>query len=199
MPGEHVGTERQPVAGRVRTASPFFSRSNPHDVGLPSPACSAVRPYVSMRKLRGIGQRREHRHVEPLDQALRVALMPRRGKHDRRLAAGRDVHKLARHGERIEEQQPLPVVDRVGRNVLAPRLGRLPLRVRCLPVPQPGRNSRTAPMLLKRCGLLKHATVVARVGCHWRKTGPEGQDPVRATLAVTSRLSSSLLVSPWPY
>src|SRR5438067_507672 len=46
------------------------------------------------------------------------------------------VAQLARHGERIEEQQPLPVVDRVGRHVLAPRLGRPPLRVRCLPMPE---------------------------------------------------------------
>jgi hypothetical protein len=48
---------------------------------------------------------------------------------------GRELPKLARHGQRIEEQQPLPLVDRVGRHVLAPRLGRPPLWVRCLPVP----------------------------------------------------------------
>jgi len=37
--------------------------------------------------------------------------MPRRGEHDRRLAAGRELPKLARHGQRIEEQQPLPAED----------------------------------------------------------------------------------------
>src|SRR6266849_1346489 len=89
--------------------------------------------------------------------------MPRRGEHDRRLAAGREVPKLARHGQRIEEQQPLPVVDRVGRHVLAPRLGRPPLRVRCLPVPQARTQLAHGTMLLKRCALPMHATVDARV------------------------------------
>src|SRR5205809_3909556 len=41
---------------------------------------------------------------------------------DRRLAAGREVPKLARHGQRIEEQQPLPVVDRIGRDRKSTRL-----------------------------------------------------------------------------
>src|SRR5205809_8005106 len=70
---------------------------------------------------------------------------------DRRLAAGREVPKLARHGQRIEEQQPLPLVDRVGRHVLAPRLARSPLRVRRLPVPQTGTQLAHGTMLLKRC------------------------------------------------
>ena len=46
---EHVGTERQPVAGRVRACLAVLSRSSQTTSGLPSPACSAVRPYVSMR------------------------------------------------------------------------------------------------------------------------------------------------------
>ena len=68
----------------------------------------------------------------------------------RRLAASSEANELARHGERVEEQQLLTVVDRVGRHVLAPGLGRLPLRVWCLPVPQAGSQLAHGAMLLKR-------------------------------------------------
>jgi hypothetical protein len=52
---------------------------------------------------------RDSRHGEPLDQALRVALMLCRGERDRRLALGREHLDLARHAQRIEQQQPLTV------------------------------------------------------------------------------------------
>ena len=84
---------------------------------------------------RGIGQRRVYGYTEPLDQALRVALVPRRGQHDRGLALGRELLDLARRGDRVEEQQALAVVDRAGGDVLIPRLARPPIPVRCLPVP----------------------------------------------------------------
>ena len=48
-----------------------------------------------------------------------------------------DVASLLAGGE-FEEQQTLTVVDRVRRNHLIPRLTRLPIGVRCLPVPQTG-------------------------------------------------------------
>ena len=44
---------------------------------------------------------------------------------------------------------PLPVVDRVGRHVLAPGLARPPVRVRCLPVPQTRTQLAHGRMLLK--------------------------------------------------
>src|SRR5688572_20471212 len=49
VPGEDVDAERQPVAGLYGRASPLFSRSSQTTSGAPSPACSTVRPYVSMR------------------------------------------------------------------------------------------------------------------------------------------------------
>jgi hypothetical protein len=38
---------------------------------------------------------------------LRVALVPRAGQHDHQLAAGRKLLDIARHGQRVEEQQAL--------------------------------------------------------------------------------------------
>ena len=77
----------------------------------------------------------EQRRAEPLHQALGVAPVPRACQHDDRLAAGRELVDQARRSQRIEEQQPLAVVDRVGRDHLAPVRFRLPVRMRRLPVP----------------------------------------------------------------
>ena len=90
------------------------------------------------------------------------------------------VPEFARHGQRIEEQQPLSVVDRVGRHVLAPRLGRPPLRVGCLPVPQARTQLAHGTMLLKRCALPMRTTVDARVGCRWRDRQATEQ-PIQST------------------
>ena len=145
---EYVGTERQPVAGRVRARLAFLLAQQPHDVGTPVAGLLGGEAVGVHEVLRAVGQRRVDGHAEPLDQELRVALVPGRGEHDRRLAAGGEVHELARHGQRIEEQQLLTVVDRVGGNVLAPRLGRLPLRMWCLPVPQARTQLAHGAMLL---------------------------------------------------
>jgi hypothetical protein len=96
-----------------------------------------------------IGKRRVDRHAESLDEALRVALVPRRGQHDRRLPLGRERLDLARHAQRVEEQHVFVVDDRVGRDVLVPGLGRPPLRMGCLPVPQARANLAHGTMLLK--------------------------------------------------
>lgn len=65
--------------------------------------------------------------------------IPRGGigrKAGRRLAAGRELVDLARRGQRVEQQQTVAVVDRIGRDHLVPILSRLPVGMRCLPVPQ---------------------------------------------------------------
>jgi hypothetical protein len=54
---------------------------------------------------------REHGRAEPLYEAPRVALVPWGGEHDHRLSAGYELIDLARHGQRVEEQQMLAVVD----------------------------------------------------------------------------------------
>jgi hypothetical protein len=57
---------------------------------------------------------------------------------------------LARHAKRVEQQQPFVVRDRVGRDVLVPRLARLPVRVRRLPVPKSRPHLAHDAMLLVR-------------------------------------------------
>jgi hypothetical protein len=66
-------------------------------------------PYV----FGGIGPGCIDGDAEALDQALGVTLVPGRGQDDRRLAIGCPPNELARHGQRIEEQQSLRVLDRV--------------------------------------------------------------------------------------
>ena len=61
----------------------------------------------------GVGWGREDGRAQPLDQALSVALVPRCGEHDHRLSVGCELFDLGRHRQRVEEQQPLAVVDRV--------------------------------------------------------------------------------------
>ena len=50
-----------------------------------------------------VGRRREHRRAESLHETPRVALVPRAGQHDHRLAGGSEFLDLARHGQRVEE------------------------------------------------------------------------------------------------
>ena len=164
VPGEHVGTERQPVAGRVRACFAFPFAQQPDDVGTAVAGLLGGEAVRVHEELRGVGQRRVDRHAEPLDQALRVALMPWRGEHDRGVALGRERLELARHAKRVEQQQSLAVVDRVGRDVLVPRLGRLPLRMWCLPVPQSRAQLDHGAMLLKR---LAADASDARRSRHW--------------------------------
>jgi len=104
--------------------------------GLPPPACSGSDAVLPHEVVCGVGRRHEHRHAEALDQALRVAFVPRRGEHHHRLAVGRELEELVRHGQRVEEEQPGVVVDCVRRHLLRPPLARRPVRVRRLPVPK---------------------------------------------------------------
>ena len=112
------------------------SPEQPDDVGTAVASLLGGETVRVHEELRGVGQRREHRHAEPLHEALCIPLVPRRGEHDRRLALGRQHLDLARHAQRVEQQQAFVVVDRVGRNVLVPRLARAPVRMGCLPVPE---------------------------------------------------------------
>jgi hypothetical protein len=87
VPGTRLDSDRQPLAGRIRARLTLVLAEQPDQVGAPVAGLlggEAVRPHEIFRR---VGQRRVDRHAEPLDQALRVALMPRRGEHDRRLAA----------------------------------------------------------------------------------------------------------------
>jgi hypothetical protein len=108
------------------------SRGQPDEVGAAVPSLLGRDAVLLHEVLSAVGKGREHRHAEPLDEALRVALVPRRRQHHRRLALGRELVDLARRSDRVEQEEAVAVVDRVGRNHLVPRLARLPLRVRCL-------------------------------------------------------------------
>ena len=79
------------------------------------------------------------RRAELFHDAPGIALVPGARQHDHRPAAGRELVDQARRSQWIEQQQPLAVVDRVGRDLRAPALGvrRRPLGMRRLPVPQP--------------------------------------------------------------
>ncbi len=136
LSGECLDSDGKPVAGRVRSCLALVLAEQPDEIGAPISSLLGGDAVCLHEVFRRIGQRRVDRHAEPLDQALRVAFMPRRGEHDRRFAAGCALFDLAGNRQRVKEQQPLPVVDRVRRDVLAPRRARLPLGVRRLPVPQ---------------------------------------------------------------
>jgi hypothetical protein len=116
LPRERVDANRQSIAGREQ---------------LPP-----------LDRIALLGLRYELRSVEPLHEAAGIALVPRAGQHDRRVAAGRELLDLARQGQRVEQQQTVTVLDCVGGDLLAVPLERAvsrpPLRVRCLPVPQAG-------------------------------------------------------------
>jgi hypothetical protein len=87
--------------------------------------------------LRGVGWRREQGGIEAFDERPRVALVSRRGEHDHRLTFPREREEHIRHGERVEQEQALAVVDRGRGHLLRPPLPRCPLWVRRLPVPKP--------------------------------------------------------------
>ena len=134
--GKRLDPEGQPIARRV-DATHLLSGAEPDEVGAPSGLLGGDAELVH-EVSRRIGRRRVHRHTEALDQALRVAFVPRRGEHDPRLALRRELEELVRHGQRVEEEQPGAVVYRVGGHLLRPRLARRPPRVRRLPVPKSG-------------------------------------------------------------
>ena len=136
LSGERLDTDVQSVARRIqaRLADPLLEE--PDDVWATVARLLRGDAVLLHEVLSGIGQRRVNRHTELLDQTLRVALVPRRGQHDRCLALGRKRLDLARRGDRVEEQQALAVVDCIGGDVPIPRLARLPVRVRRLPVPE---------------------------------------------------------------
>src|SRR5207248_8389295 len=102
--------ERKSITRRVQMRLAAVPGQEPGDVGTAA-----------------VGWRDEHRHAEALDQALRVAFVPRGGEHDHRLALGRELEDLVRHGQRVEEKQTGAVVERVRRDLWAPRRARRPL------------------------------------------------------------------------
>src|SRR5436309_3273138 len=67
--------------------------------------------------------------------------------------------------ERVEEQNALVRVDRIGRDHLIPFLTRLPLRVRCLPMPDAGREFAHAAILVEsaRTGIYAAGSATASV------------------------------------
>jgi hypothetical protein len=85
-PGEHVGAERQPIAGCVRACVAALLAEQPDEVGAAVARLLGGDPVLLHEVLGRVRQRREDRHAEPLDQALCVALVPRGGEHDRRVA-----------------------------------------------------------------------------------------------------------------
>src|SRR5438046_8256479 len=89
MPGEHVGTERQPVAGRVRACLAFLLAEQPDDVGATLARLLGGETICLHEVFRAIGQRCVYGYAEPLDRAMRLALVPRPTERDRRLARSR--------------------------------------------------------------------------------------------------------------
>jgi hypothetical protein len=70
MPREHVGTERQPVARRVRACLAFVLAEQPDDVGAAVAGLLCGEAVRVHEVLRAVGQRREHGHAESFDQVL---------------------------------------------------------------------------------------------------------------------------------
>jgi hypothetical protein len=135
LPGECLDSDRQAVAGRVEVSLTRFAGPQPGQVRTAAGSLFGGDAEFPHQVLLRVRWRREHRNAEPLHQAPRIALMPGGRQHDRCLAFGRELHELARRVKRVEEQQTVAVVDRVGGNLLLPRLTRLPVRMRRLPVP----------------------------------------------------------------
>ena len=112
-----LGNAWTPASGRSPAvygrASPFFSRNSHSEVGAPLPGLLRGDAVLLHQVLSRLGWRREDRHAERLDEALRVALVPRRGEHDRRLAQGCELLEFARERQWIKQEQPLAVVDRI--------------------------------------------------------------------------------------
>ena len=148
MPGEHVSAERQPVAGRVRARLALVLAEQPDDIGTAVAGLLGGEAVRVHEELRAVGQRRVDRRPEPRDEVLRIPLVPRRGEHDRGLALSRERLDLARHAQRVEQQQAVVVDDRIGRDVRVPRLALPPPGVICLPVPQSRTQLAHVAMLL---------------------------------------------------
>jgi hypothetical protein len=152
-PGEGLDADGEPVTRAVDARLSAAVHQQPRDVGA-VPALGdllrlqAVLPHEVVR---GVGRRGVDRRAEAPDQAPRVALVPGRGEHHDRLAVGREGKNLLGYGERVEEHQPLAVVERVRRDLLRPPLLRRPLRMRRLPVPE------TCPQLAHRATLPRGA------------------------------------------
>jgi hypothetical protein len=137
-PREYLDADRQPVAGRVQVRLAAASRQQPRQVGALPPLRELRRidPVLPHEVVGRVRRRRVHRRAEGRDEGLRIALVPGRGEHDRRLTLGGELEELPRHGQRIEEQQPRAVVDRIGRHLLRPPLIRRPVGMRSPPVPE---------------------------------------------------------------
>jgi hypothetical protein len=138
LPGERLHADVQPVARRIRARVSLSLLEQPDDVGAAVAGLLGGNAERLHEVFRRVGERGVHRHVEPLDEALRRALVPGTRQDDGGLAVGHERLDLGRRRHRIEEQQALAVVDRVGRDVLIPGLGRTPIRMRRLPVPYAG-------------------------------------------------------------
>jgi hypothetical protein len=117
----------------VRLAA--VSGEQPPDVGAAARSLLASDPELLHEVVLRVGRGHVDGQAKALHQALGIALVPRRRQHDRRPTAGRKLVDLARRRERVEEQQALAVVDRIGRDHLLPGLTCRPVRVRRLPVP----------------------------------------------------------------
>lgn len=107
---------------RFSASSPIGSRSTaeyrcasppskqPGNIGLPLAACSGVTPYfgtsapgTSRSQAAGKDTGACHRFT-----CLSVSFVPRCREHDHRLAFGRQLEDLARHGQRVKEEQMGP-------------------------------------------------------------------------------------------
>ena len=102
-PGKRLDADVEPVAGPVQAclADPLLEQ--PDDVGAAVARPLGADPVRVHQVLRAVGRCGVHRHPEPLHEASGVALVPRAGEHDRRLALRRELLELAGRSERIEE------------------------------------------------------------------------------------------------
>jgi hypothetical protein len=82
----------------------------------------------------GLGMRDEHGRVVLLHEDARITLVPRVRQHDNEFAPVRTRHDLVRRRDRVEQQQPLAVVNCIRRDDLRPYAA-VPLRMRSLPMP----------------------------------------------------------------
>ena len=94
----------------------------------------------------GVRRRRVDRDVQPQRDVAGTALVPGAGQHDRDLPAGDPMTRRAHEDhlgrvERVEQQQPTAVLDRVRRDHRVPVRTRAPSRVLRLPMPHPGSDS----------------------------------------------------------
>ena len=136
LSGQRFDTDVHSVARRVQVRLTDPLLEEPDDVGAAVARLLGGEAVLLHEVFGGIGQRRVHGYTKPLHEASGVALVPRTRQDDRRLAPCRKLDDLARRGDRIEQQQKVAVVDRIGGNQLTPPHTPLPIGVRCLPVPQ---------------------------------------------------------------